>query len=137
MKMDMKDEGGPEKLLPEGVYDFKINSCEAKDSKAGKPMIVAEVIEKDSGASFTVYMTAVQGKRWFLKQLLTVAGIVAGADGVYEWEPIDLINKEVSGRIEHYKDNDWIDRNGVTKPGSTKAKIAEWHKLGEDESLPF
>ena len=137
MKMDMKDEGGPEKLLPEGVYDFKINSCEAKDSKAGKPMIVVEAIEPDSGAAYTVYMTAIQGKRWFLKQLLTAAGIAAGDDGVYEWEPIDVINKEVSGRIAHEQEKEWIDRNGITKPGAIKAKIVEWLKPGEDEKLPF
>ena len=139
--MDFNDETGPGTLLPEGVYDFKIATCEAKESKAGKPMVVVDAIEQESGSSHKVYMTSVKGKRWLLKQLMLAAGLITDKDSVYAGEPEDLakdlIGKEVSGEIKHEQEKEWIDRNGMKQSGAIKAKIASWKKPGEDTQVPF
>ncbi len=128
-KMDMNNESNTNILLDEGWHDFLITNCEEKQSKKGNDMFVVTAVDDVSKKNLKVFCTAVPGSRWFLKQLLTAAGIKAGQDGIYEWDIPDLINKTVSARIEQI-DEKWIDRDGNEKT-TKKDKIVEWQSLDD------
>ena len=120
---DMSRESEKKALLPEGWRQFKIHACEEQTSSKGNPMFKFTFFDMELGQEKDVYAIAVQGKRWFLKQILAACGVAAAEDGVYEWDIPDVLEKVMSGRVEHF-DDEWINREGKTIL-TKKDKIAE------------
>lgn len=133
-QMDMSNEPQPKrrKLLEEGWRAFKVISCEPSVSKSGNDMFIVEIEDVETQYVETIYPIATQGKRWFLKQLLSACGLDAGKDGVYEWDAKDIVGKEISCLNEH-EDQTWINREGETVE-SKRNKIVEIRKI---ETLDF
>lgn len=132
--MDMKGEKAPKrkKLLPEGWRKFSILDCKESTSKGGNQMFVFTIQDCDTGYEEDIYAVATQGKRWFLKTILSAVGCQAGEDGVYDWEIGQVINKEFMGLVEH-EDNEYVNREGETIKGKqhriTEVKaeeVASW-----------
>ena len=120
-------------LLPEGWRKFKIVKCEKAVSKAGNEMFVAKVVSaEDAGIGCDVYLVAEKGKRWFLKQILSAVGIEPDEEGNMAWDLSDVEGHTILGKVEHKKEDDWVDRNNVTQPGKLKARIVEFKKLSTD-----
>ena len=113
MNMSGEKEPTKRKLLDEGEHIFDIISCEPSVSKSGNDMFIIELKHEVTGYVDKVYPIAVEGKRWFLKQILAACGLDAAKDGVYDWSPTDIIGKKVKGIVEH-EDNEWINRQGET-----------------------
>jgi hypothetical protein len=111
--------------LPEGWRRFKIVACQEGISKAGNEQFIMTFRDCETQQDEPVYAIAVQGKRWFLKSILSACGIEAAKDGVYDWDIIDILDQYVLGRVEHVQEDPWIDREGKTRPGATKGKIVE------------
>lgn len=113
-EMNMNEEKKPniKKLMPEGWQSVKITECTESKSKAGNLMFITELTFKEQlGYSENIYLVGEQGKRWMLKKLLSACGIEAAADGIYKWNPEEIIGKEIRVLVEH-EDNEYIDRNG-------------------------
>ena len=127
--MDMSGESMPKVLLPKGWRKFKIESGDEQTSKKGNPMFKFVFIDLETESAHEVYAVSTQGKRWFLKQILTACDVEAGQDGVYEWDLLDVIGMVVLGRVEH-EPNEWIDRQGK-KRIEMQGKIAEVKGDGE------
>ncbi len=126
-KHDMNGEDKMNFEMPDGWHGFEVVKIEEQTSKQGNQMFVAKVVSyDDAGVGTDVYLVAEKGKRWFLKQLLKACNCSAGEDGIYDWSEEDVEGKFVSGRVEHQKDKDWIDRDGNTQPGKLKARIVEF-----------
>ena len=124
MRHDMsKEKMRSEFELPEGWREFVISDCKEDMSKAGNVMFVFTLIDKETEQSGDIYAIATPQKRWFLKQMLTACGIAAGADGVYDWEIVDTLNKPIMGKIVNAPET-FINRNGeeITK---TKSRVTE------------
>lgn len=130
-KMDMNQEKEPlrKKLLDEGEHVFEIVSCEPSISKSGNEMFIIELKHEESGYIDKIYPISVQGKRWFLKQILAACGLDAAKDGVYDWDIPDIIGKKITGIVEH-EDNEYINRAGETIKGKqhriVSVKEASW-----------
>lgn len=135
-EMDMSQEKKPniKRLLPEGRRDFEIVGCEEKTSKSGNIMFVFECKDIETGYIDTWYAVAEQGKRWFLKSILSACGCEAGKDGVYEWDISDVIGKNISGLVIH-EDNEYINREGE-KVKRKQHKIQDVSDLKITESKP-
>lgn len=101
------------KLLPEGWRDFKIMACKQAVSKSGNEMFVFHVVDKETGYDEDVYAVSVEGKAWFLKRILEACDAPHNADGVFDWDISNVINKEVQGLVEH-EPNEYINRSGET-----------------------
>lgn len=131
---NMKDEKEPtrKKLIPEGLHEFKIISCEASVSKNGNDMFIIELFNNEHKCTEKIYPISTQGKRWFLKTLLDVCGIEAAKDGVYSWNVDDIIGKDILCEIEH-EDNEWVNRDGETIK-SKQNRIVNFEQLAWDES---
>jgi hypothetical protein len=116
--MDMNGEKAPKRkrLLPEGWRDFTIVGCHPEKSKAGNDMFVFSVTDELTGYTEDIYAIATPGKRWYLKMILAACDCSASSDGVYNWDIPDVINKRISGLVEH-EPNNYIDRDGVTQNG--------------------
>lgn len=116
MKMDFSQEKAPQrkKLLMEGWNAMTVNSCEPSVSKKGNQMMIIGLMTEKKDYIETIFLVSESGKRWMLKKLLTACGIAAGQDGIYDWEPENIINKSVNVLVEH-EDQEFIDRNGETK----------------------
>ena len=126
-KHDMSKESDPKNPhFEDGWHDFEVGNVIEQISKQGNEMFKITLMECELLQEIEVYAIAVQGKRWFLKQLLSATGIAAGQDGVYEWDIPDLIGKIVSGRVEN-EDEEWIDRQGK-KRITQKSKVVEFQK---------
>lgn len=126
-KMDMRGEKEKKNPLPEGWRDFEIISCEEAVSKQGNDMFKFIFADLETGQEEEIYAIATQGKRWFLKQILSACGVEAGQDGIYEWDIPEVLNKTIQGLVKHIEE-EWINREGesiVTKKG----KIVEVKKL--------
>lgn len=115
MKYDMSNEPKPKlrKLLPKGWRQFTIIACKEAKSKGGNDMFIFTIVDRETGYEEDIYAVATQGKRWFLKSILTAVGCVGGADGCYEWEIEDVINQTFMGLVEH-EPNSYINREGIT-----------------------
>ena len=81
------------------------------------------LLDIESDQEVEIYAVAIQGKRWFLKQILTTCGIAAGQDKVYEWDIPDVLDKKIWGNVQQYNDS-YINREGITVD-TTKWKIAQ------------
>ena len=126
-KHDMSGEKARGALLEEGWHDFLVKNVVFGISKTGgNEQFIITLKEAQTGDELDVYAIAVQGKRWFLKMFLAAMSIPASADGVYEWDTSDVIGLYVSGRIEHEQSDPWTDREGKTRPGSLKNRVAEF-----------
>ncbi len=127
------DMNGEDKVtfeMPDGWHDFEIVKLEEKTSKQGNQMFVAKVVSaQDYGVGTDVYLVAEKGKRWFLKQLLSACGCEPDGEGHFLWDLPDVEGKNVSGRVEHQQEPDWVDRNNKTQPGKLKARIVEFKAL--------
>jgi hypothetical protein len=112
--MDMSNEKEPivRKLLPEGIREFQIVSCEEKTSKAGNQMFVVGLMDKETKYTTEVYLIATPGKRWALKQLLSACQCSGAEDGKYNWSKSDILEKWISAEVTH-EDNKFINREGV------------------------
>ena len=135
MKHDMSGEKQPvrKRLLPEGWREFEIISCEPSVSKAGKEMFVFQFQDLETAYVDNIYAISIQGKRWFLKSILTACGIPAGQDGIYDWEIKDVIGKKIQGLIEH-EDNTWINREGE-EVTTKQHRIVEVKSPDESEEI--
>jgi hypothetical protein len=128
-KYDMSGESAPKTLLPKGWRKFRITDGEEQLSKKGNPMFKFTFLDIDTQTSSDVYAITTQGKRWFLKQILSACHAPAGEDGVYDWDLPDVIGKVVRGRVDH-EDNEWINREGK-KQVTLQSKIVEVIEDGE------
>ena len=129
-QMDMTGEDKVIFEMEDGWHDFEIVKVEEQTSKQGNQMFLVKVVSaKDYGIGTDVYLIAEKGKCWFLKQLLKACDCPAGEDGVYDWSEEDVEGHNVQGRVDHQQEDDWIDRNGKTQKGKTKARIVEFKKL--------
>lgn len=128
---DMRDEDERNTFeMPDGWHKFEIVNIREDTSSRGNEMFVAKVVSTlDYEIGIEVYLVATKGKRWFLKQLLRACDCPAAEDGVYDWSEEDVEGKTVEGRVEHQQEDDWTDRQGKTRPGKIRAKIAEFRKL--------
>jgi len=133
-KMDMSKETAPKRkyLLPEGWRRFTILSCEPSVSKSGNAMFLIDVQDDEKNYVDTLYAVSVEGKRWFLKMILTACGIPAGQDGVYDWEAKNIIGKKVMGLVEH-EPNEFINREGITVK-TTQHRIVEFKTPNEAQA---
>jgi len=142
-KMDMSKESKKKVLLPEGWRAFKIIGCEEKVSKQGNDMFVFTFLDLETMTQDEIYAIATQGKRWFLKSVLAACGVAAAQDGVYEWDMQDVMNKVISGYVEH-EEEEWINRKGESIV-SKKSKVTDITEAGpedikkgaEIEEIPF
>lgn len=110
---DMSKEKDKKQLLSEGWRKFQIVDCDEQVSKQGNEMFKFQFMDVETEQVEDVYAIATQGKRWFLKQVLTACDVEARKDGIYEWELADVFNKFVLGRVEHVEE-EWINRQGNT-----------------------
>lgn len=129
--MNMSEEKAPlrKQLLEEGWRKFIVTGCEPSIAKSGNNMFVFKLTDDKTKYEDTVYLVAEPKKRWMLKSLLSVCGIKAAEDGIYNWDIPDVIGKEVGGLVEH-EDNDYINRDGqkVTKK---QHKIVEFRPVND------
>lgn len=128
---DMKDEQAPSRrrLLPEGNRKFVIEGCEPSVSKSGNDMFIVSLKDIETNYIDKVYLVATPKKRWALKNLLDSCDIGAAKDGVYSWEPKNILGKEIIGTVEH-EDNEYINRNGETVK-TKQHRISEFSKPEE------
>lgn len=124
-KYDMSNEPKPKikKLLPVGWREFSIINCKEAKSKSGNDMFIFSIQDVATGYEEDIYAIATPGKRWFLKSLLSGAGCVAAADGVYEWDLDDVIGHNFMGLVEH-EPNSYINRDGE-KVETTQHRISD------------
>lgn len=130
--MNMENEKAPnrKKLLPEGWNNMTVNSCEPSVSKKGNQMMVIGLMTDTKDYVETIYLVAEQGKRWQLKKLLNACGIESGKDGIYNWSPKDIINKNINVLIE-LEDQEYIDRNGTTQK-TKQNRVIDFEMLAWD-----
>lgn len=123
--MDMSEEKKPniKKILQEGWREFQIFSCEEQKSKSGNDMFKIGIKDVATDYEEFIYAISTKGKRWFLKQILSVCGIEAGQDGVYEWDKENIIGKNFMGLVIH-EPNSYINRDGQEIKG-IQHKISE------------
>ena len=116
--MNMTNEKAPKrkKLLPEGWRKFTIINCVPSKSKSGNDMFIFTIRDRETAYEEDIYAIATEGKRWFLKNLLTAVGCAAGQDGVYAWDIPEVLNKDFLGLVEH-EPNEYINREGETIKG--------------------
>ena len=122
-KMDMSQEKEKKPLLPEGWREFEIVACVEETSKAGNDMFKFKISDVLTNQEEEVYAIATQGKRWFLKQVLTACQVAAGEDGVYEWDIPDVIGQTIFGKVEHIEET-WINRENK-EIKTTKMKVTQ------------
>jgi len=123
-KMDMSNESERHELeLPDGWRQFTIIECREEQSKAGNDMFIFAFQDSETKQIGDVYAIATEGKRWFLKSILKACGVKASADGVYDWNIEEVLEKEVMGKVVNSEDT-FINREGdkVTK---MKSKVTE------------
>lgn len=124
---DMSKERAPRPLLPEGWRAFIVANIEEATSKSGNEMFIVSLKDKETESILDVYCIATPGKRWLLKSLLVAAGIKAGENGVYEWDPDELLETEIMGKVK-VEDEEWINREGVTVT-TPKSKIVDFKSI--------
>ena len=123
-RMDMSGESERHELeLPNGWREFVISDCREEQSKAGNDMFIFTLTDKETGQMGDLYAIATEGKRWFLKAILKACTVKAAADGVYDWEIEDVLDKVVMGKVVNEEET-FINREGdsVTK---NKSKVVE------------
>ena len=131
---DMSKESERAPLLSEGWHKFEIVGCTEEISKSsGNDMFKIRVAELEHYQEVTIYAIAVEGKRWFLKQILVACGIEPTDKGIFKWDEGDIIGKVVSGKVIHITEP-WTNREGK-EVTTTKHKIEAIVLLGKNEGL--
>lgn len=120
------------KLLPEGWRNFKILAGKETTSKAGNPMFIFTIQDILTQYIEDIYCVYTPGKRWMLKALLSSCGIERNTDGNYNWDIPELVDRKVSGLVEH-EPNDFINRNGDTVK-TTQHKIVDFQVENKNEN---
>lgn len=130
---NMDKENQPDAILPEGWREFKCIDMVPEVSKKGNEMFVCEFMDILSGKSKKVWLVSTEGKRWMLKGLLSACGIERAADGNFNWDFPDIINKPIFGYVQNENET-FIGRDGneVTKP---KSKIVEFKKWAGETAI--
>ena len=134
-KHNMKDEKPPnvkQLISPVGWHCFQVLGAVEGMSKAQKPKFVVTVKHIESEQVEEIHPSAVPGKRWLLKQLLTACGIEAGKDGVYKWDVSDVKDKKVLAFVQH-EPNSYIDRNG-NEVKNTQHKLSNFKPYNTDDA---
>lgn len=127
---DMSNEGSDNVVFPEGWREFIITDCKSTTFKSGNPGFEFKFMDIGTGQDFPIVRAIdVPGKRWFLKQILIACEIPAGEDGIYEWDITDVLNKQITGKIENCTE-EWTDRNGIKK-AIEKSKMTAIRKSGK------
>lgn len=114
-------------LLPEGWRNFQIDGCEKTVSKSGNMMFKMSLLDEAMQVSTNVYLIAVQGKRWALKQVLDATGVEKQEDVEFDYSPV-LLGEKLSGLVVH-EPNDYINRDGV-EVKAMQHKIVEFKEHG-------
>ena len=114
-------------LLPEGWRNFQIEACEKTTSKSGNMMFKVGLLDEVTQTSTNIYLIAVQGKRWALKQVLEATGVEKQEEDEYDYST-DLLGKKLSGLVIH-EPNDYINRNGE-EVKAFQHKVAEFKECG-------
>ena len=130
-------------IFPAGWREFKIISCKDVIFKSGNEGFEFVFMDLETGQDFPIVRAvAVPKKRWFLKQILVACGVPAGLDGVYEWDIADVLNKQITGKVENYNEK-WINRDGIEQI-TEKSKITVIKKSDnpvivekKKEEIPF
>ena len=117
-------------LLPEGWVDLEVVRIEPMTSKAGNDMFKISFAKADEPVKGTDVYLLPEGKMSFLyREFLESCAIEGDEEGNFSWEEDDVIGKTVSARIEHNKEDDWIDRDGKTRDGRTRDRVVEFRKM--------
>lgn len=126
-EMDMSKEQEPNAELPEGWRELITIDMVPEVSKKGNDMFVCEFQDVKTGKKKKAWLVSVEGKRWMLKQLLSACGVEKNAEGKFNWDFPDVINKPILGYVQ-IENETYINREGqeVTKP---KSKIVEFKKM--------
>jgi len=128
---DMSNEQAPSSGFPAGKNKCIITKCEESTSKAGNVMFILTLtLESDPAVTMTVYAVATPKKRWLLKQLLSVCDVKAAANGVYDFEVSDVLNKTITACVKIEPEN-WIDRDGNPRT-TNKSRV-----YGFEPAIPF
>lgn len=123
-KHDMSNESS-NVMLPKGWRDFEITGCTEETSKSsGNPMFVFVLTDLELQEAVKVYAVAVEGKRWFLKQILQACNILVDENGVMDWDIPDLLGKKIKGYVEHVMEK-WINKDNK-EVDSEKWKISKF-----------
>jgi hypothetical protein len=133
--MDMSKES--ERLtmkLDEGWYPFEVISMKEEKSKSGNMMFeITIVLSNDPTTGCTVFAVAEEGKRWFLKQLLSACGVSPKENGVYDFDTDEIVGKTVNGYVTNQTET-WINRNGEEQT-TMKSKVVKFQKLNYGEAI--
>lgn len=128
---NMSKESEKASLLSEGWHKFEIVSCEEQVSKKGNDMFKIRIAELEHYQEVEIYALAVEGKRWFLKQILVACGVKPNDKGVFTWDEGDLVGKVISGKVTHVTEP-WVNREGKDVV-TTKHKIETVSLIGVEE----
>ena len=137
--LDNEPKPSRKRLLPQGWRIFQLKSGKETTSKAGNPMFVFEIQDKETEYAEDIYCVSTPGKRWLLKCILSSVGIERSTAGTYNWDIPDVLNKDICGLVEH-EPNDYINRNGDTVK-TVQHRIVDFKKyepnpLTQDNSNP-
>lgn len=118
--------GGGFELVPDGGYNARVAKIEKKTSQAGNTYLAFEFAISDEGTlknrklweNFPLTPKAL----WKLKQLLDAAGI--DTEGKIDFNPGDLLGKELHLDVEEGEDMNGKPRNKVAKVSEAKDKVA-------------
>lgn len=115
---NMSNEKAPKRkmLLPEGKRIFTIKAVARNVSKQQNEMFEFTVVDDETKYEEVWYAVAVEGKRFFLKQILSACGVVADKAGVFKWNDKSVVGKKVLAELVH-EPNDYVNRRGETIKG--------------------
>ena len=126
--MNMSQEEAPlgGLLLNEGWRIFTIIQIAEQTSKQGNEMFVFHVQDNETANIEKIYAISEEGKRWFLKCLLSAVGCEASKDGVYDWDIEDVLHKQFEGLVVH-EPNKYVNRDGeeITNVRHRISKVRE------------
>jgi len=117
----------PKKLLPAGWRVFLLTSAQEGTSKQGKPKVVVDLLDKESGYIDEQHLSTQPGTAWVWARLIRACGIAKDVS----FEVGDIRNKAVVGLVEH-EPNEYINREGDTIKG-VQHRITDF-KAYEDET---
>lgn len=117
------------KLLPEGWRTFKFLGVKQGTSKSGNPMFIFLIRDEETQYEESVYAIDVEGKRGFLKMILSACGVSENSEGSFDWDESSVAGKSFQGLVEQ-EDNEYINREGETIRGKQ-------HRIVEISSLEW
>lgn len=135
--MDMSKEGKG-KLLKKGWRRFEIIDCRKSISRAGNEQFIITMSDCETYQTIDVYVLAVEGKRWFLRNILQACQIPSENDK-YTWGEADILGKIIDGRVENITEK-FVNQFGQEKEG-TNSKVIEVRipdaVKETDDNIPF